>query len=198
MSDLQLPSLSDMLLGISRGAAAGEERGMPARVVSFTEGPPARVNVQPLRQKPGVDGAPPTDYPVIPDVPVVYPCGGGFRFTWPLQEGDVVWLTFATRELAQWKAGGQAAAPASSRRGALSDAVALAGFVLNDTAPAVEIAVTAAGKLRIGSPAVELLGLLKQALTLVAAGTVPPGGGTLSNATAIGDLATQLGTLVDS
>ena len=41
--------------------------------------------------------------PIIEDVPVLYPRGGGYRMTFPLAEGDDVLLIFSMRGLSAWK-----------------------------------------------------------------------------------------------
>ena len=43
------------------------------------------------------------DLPEIPDVPVGFPRGGGFAMTWPLEEGDGVWLIFSETAWGEWR-----------------------------------------------------------------------------------------------
>lgn len=45
--------------------------------------------------------------PVLQDVPFVYPRAGTFKVTWPLSEGDAVWLVFGERDLSAYLTGGQ-------------------------------------------------------------------------------------------
>lgn len=44
------------------------------------------------------------DWPPIPDCPVLFPRGGGFVFTWPLEKGDPVLVVFSQRSLQEWSA----------------------------------------------------------------------------------------------
>lgn len=77
------------------------------------------------------------DYPVIQDIPVLFPRGGGFSITWPLKKGDPVVLIFAQRSLDEWKAGDgkKPTAQESLRMHDLSDALCIAGaFPDNDSA----------------------------------------------------------------
>ncbi|PZQ49761.1 MAG: phage baseplate protein [Rhodovulum sulfidophilum] len=68
--------------------------------------------------------------PVLEDVPVIWPRSGGAHMTFPVKEGDGCLLIFTERSLDEWKArGGAGEAPLDPRQHALSDAVALMGFV---------------------------------------------------------------------
>ncbi len=42
------------------------------------------------------------DWVPIPDVPVIFPRGGGWAITWPLTEGDPVLLVFSERSIDEW------------------------------------------------------------------------------------------------
>ena len=71
--------------------------GMPGRVVRYDADCQA-ADVQPLVRRPYKDeaGERQTELlAVVTDVPVVWPGGGGFGFTAPLEVGDDVWLSFA-------------------------------------------------------------------------------------------------------
>ena len=66
--------------------------------------------------------------PVIAEVPILFPSGGGMSITWPLSAGDPVTVVIAERSLAEWKANAKAATtPGDTRRFDLSDAVAYPG-----------------------------------------------------------------------
>ena len=45
--------------------------------------------------------------PLLVDVPVVFPCGGGFSLTYPIRVGDEVLVVFASRCIDGWWQGGQ-------------------------------------------------------------------------------------------
>jgi hypothetical protein len=74
---------------------AGTYYTLPGIVVAFY--PSTRTaDIQPAVNDPRFD--PDTgdlileNFPIIPHVPVAYPCGGGFEITWPLSQGDKVTL----------------------------------------------------------------------------------------------------------
>src|SRR3954462_1232005 len=47
------------------------------------------------------------ELPVIPNVPVSWPSGGGYYLHLPLAAGDHVWLVFNEASIAQWRATGE-------------------------------------------------------------------------------------------
>jgi hypothetical protein len=68
-----------------------------------------------------------TEMPVIQDVPVQFPKGGNFHFTWPVAAGDECILVFSERSLEVWKRDGGVVNPIDGRKFNISDAVALVG-----------------------------------------------------------------------
>lgn len=67
-------------------------------------------------------------YPPVPNMPVVFPCGGGFSITWPLGRGDIVRLDAADRSIDEWKLrGGKKIAPQDPRRHDKQDSLATPG-----------------------------------------------------------------------
>lgn len=67
--------------------------------------------------------------PVIPDVPIGWPRGGGFFMSLPIEKGDFVLLVFAERSIDNYLAGsGSEVDPVVDNRFDLSDAVAIPGF----------------------------------------------------------------------
>ena len=66
--------------------------------------------------------------PLIPNVPVVYPSGGGFSLKFPLRRGDSVLLVFSASSLDRWLDGGGLVDPVDDYRHALADAVAIPGL----------------------------------------------------------------------
>lgn len=75
------------------------------------------------------------DLPVLPDVPVQFPNGGGFTLTFPVQPGDECELHFSARCIDAWWAYGaagngskpQAQVQAQMRMHTLSDAICFVG-----------------------------------------------------------------------
>jgi hypothetical protein len=68
-----------------------------------------------------------TPLPVITSVPVAFPRSGEIAITWPLAEGDTVWLWFAERSIDSWLDQGGQRPPDNPRRFDMSDAVAYPG-----------------------------------------------------------------------
>ena len=66
--------------------------------------------------------------PVLTNVPVLFPGGGGFFVTFPVAVGDVCELRFADASLDRWKAMGGEVDPVEDRPHDLSNAVALVGL----------------------------------------------------------------------
>lgn len=66
--------------------------------------------------------------PVLHDVPVWYPRGGGFHQAWPLTAGDEVLLIFAERSIDEWLVKGGQVTPRPGHMHDTSDAIALAGL----------------------------------------------------------------------
>lgn len=74
------------------------------------------------------------DYPLIAQCPVVFPCGGGFTLTFPIEEGDECLLVFGDRGIDNWLAFGNGQQPASPRTHDINDAIAIVGIKSNPNA----------------------------------------------------------------
>lgn len=68
-----------------------------------------------------------TNLPVLVDVPVVFPRGGGFVLTHPVTAGDACLVIFASRCIDGWWQGGDVAPALSQRMHDLSDGFAFVG-----------------------------------------------------------------------
>src|ERR1017187_2232600 len=112
---------------------------VPAIVQSFNPGPPATVTVtvatqERIQHSLPITGplAPRTNsvtLPVLADVPVCVPSGGGFSFTLPIQPGDECLVVFSDSSLDSWfQSGGINNVAISQRRHHLSDAIAIFGL----------------------------------------------------------------------
>ena len=64
----------------------------------------------------------------IHNVPVMFPSGGGFAMTFPLEQGDPVLLVYSQRGLANWKKTFGVAAPDVFGFLSEKDAIAIPGF----------------------------------------------------------------------
>lgn len=69
--------------------------------------------------------------PVITDVPVQFPSGGGFSLTFPVVKGDECLIVFASRGIDAWHALGGVQQPTAARKHNLSDAFAIVGVRSN-------------------------------------------------------------------
>jgi len=102
---------------------------MPGIVMSFNA-EAQTASVQPaIRENVQVGGAGQSlDLPVLSDVPVQFPGGGGFRLTFPVREGDECLLVFSDMCIDGWWQSGGVQDQMEKRRHDLSDAMALLGF----------------------------------------------------------------------
>lgn len=67
------------------------------------------------------------DYPLLVDVPVVFPRGGGCTLTFPIKEGDECLVIFADRCIDFWWQSGGIQEPVDGRMHDLSDAFCIVG-----------------------------------------------------------------------
>lgn len=70
----------------------------------------------------------PTNLPVLINVPVLFPRGGGFSLTFPVVAGDECLLQFCERDIDKWHNNGEVQSPNSFRQHSLSDAVCFVGM----------------------------------------------------------------------
>lgn len=83
------------------------------------------VDVKPLIRKLYRDGFT-LETPIILDVPVVFPSGGGGMLSFPIQKGDQVLLIFSMRSIDEWLNGsGDEVTPNTMRQFNISDAIAI-------------------------------------------------------------------------
>ena len=73
------------------------------------------------------DGAVAEALPVLQDVPIVWPSGGGVTLTLPVAAGDECLLVIADRCIDAWWQSGGVQLPMDSRAHDLSDAFAIVG-----------------------------------------------------------------------
>jgi hypothetical protein len=70
----------------------------------------------------------PDDLPILINVPVIFPRGGGFSLTFPVRSGDECLLVFCERSIDDWHETGKVKAPTTKRFHSLSDATAIVGI----------------------------------------------------------------------
>lgn len=115
-----ISTLTDLVKRTVRKAMEETRVAMPARVLSYDAGS-RLARIQILQPELTSDGKT-VDQPVITDVPVFMPIGGGAAVTFPVGAGDegVVW--FADQDIGAWSADGNRS-PDSARRHSLTDAM---------------------------------------------------------------------------
>ncbi len=130
MSADTTPSLERLLFDFADARLADVWTGQPGRIERY-DAAKQRADVQPLVKGRFVaeDGTVTAELlPIVPNVPVVMPGGGGFGATFPVAVGDTVWLAHASSSMDRWQERGGAVDPADDRRHALTDAVAIVGL----------------------------------------------------------------------
>lgn len=70
----------------------------------------------------------PSDLPILINVPVIFPRGGGFSLTFPVTKGDECLLVFCERSIDNWHETGKVKVPGAKRFHSLSDATAFVGI----------------------------------------------------------------------
>jgi hypothetical protein len=132
MSDnRQTPTLAAVILAAMEARLQSFWTALPAQVVAYD--PASQLcSAQPVSRQgfKNESGKRQTaTLPVVTDVPVAWPRGGGFRLTFPLAPGDFVLLVFSSLAFDTWLLqGGANLDPGDDRRNTLSDAVAIAGI----------------------------------------------------------------------
>lgn len=107
------------------------------------------------------------DLPLVPDVPIMFPSGGGYTLTFPIKAGDTCLLHFASRNIDNWFSSGGVSAPLDNRMHDLSDAFATVGP--RSQAGLLENVSTTTTQLRTDNGAVFIdLDKLGRTLTIVA------------------------------
>lgn len=159
--------LAELIEGAIASQLLDLHTAIPGKVKSYDAAKQtAEVIIQVRAATPAEDGSTVAEEPpVIPNVPVQWPRGGGFALHFPLAAGDHVLLVFSEAAIGHWRASGQVADPGDLRRHSLAYPVAIPGIapdagVLTD-APAGEGVVNVpAGKvLRIGGGEADFVAL---------------------------------------
>lgn len=89
--------------GVTKEAIVKEvqrvEQGLVGLISSFDK-ETMRADVKPLQADPAVGNSAPVPLPVLPSIPVSLIYAGDFYIRPNYQEGDMVWVSFATRDIA--------------------------------------------------------------------------------------------------
>lgn len=118
------------LLGIIKDAVAAEIlaiwTNLPCEVVSY-DPDAVTVEVKPLIRVPvrtPDGGIEMLEIPILQDVPVMFPCAGGFTITHPINVGDECLVSFSSRNIDNWWQSGGVQNPFDTRHHDLSDGFA--------------------------------------------------------------------------
>lgn len=129
------PSLAEVIGNAIKSHLLEARVSLPGRIVRY-DASKQQVDVQPLIQRVYFDeeGARQVEsLPVVPNVPVLFPGGGGFAVTFPIHasdtDGDTCLLVFADYSLDKWLTGtGGQVDPEIDHTHDLTDAVAIVGL----------------------------------------------------------------------
>lgn len=120
--------------------------------------------------------------PLLVDVPICYPSGGGFALTFPLVAGDEVLVVMASRCIDSWWQLGGIQKPIEARMHDLSDGFAIpgpksqprklsgissSGVQLRSNDGTKVIGISGAGKLKLANSTKDLLGVLNGMIDLL-------------------------------
>lgn len=117
--------LDELIKRAVRKAMRETRVSMPARIVSYDAGL-RRAQVQILQSERTEDGEI-IRQPVVTDVPVFMPIGGGASITTPIAGGDTGIVVFADQDIGGWISDDDTSAPDSGRRHSLNDAMFIPG-----------------------------------------------------------------------
>lgn len=127
---LTINERSPDLLGIIKDAIAAEIlaiwTNLPCEVVSY-DPDAVTVEVKPLIRIPARTpdgGIEMLEIPILQDVPVMFPCAGGFTITHPINVGDECIVNFSSRNIDNWWQSGGVQNPFDTRHHDLSDGFA--------------------------------------------------------------------------
>jgi Phage protein Gp138 N-terminal domain/GpV Apex motif len=119
----------EMLRMVAEGHASGMWTAMPG-IIGSVDLAAHTVAVTPAVQ--AVKYAPDdtkqmVNMPLIPDVPIVWPRGGGYTLTFPIAVGDECLIVFAARNIDGWWSQGGIRPPLDARMHDMSDAFCVPG-----------------------------------------------------------------------
>ncbi len=192
MSDVSWP---EVIHAAIEHALDGVHTSIPAKVKNYFP------LLQQVSVEPAIDGM-----PVLEDVPVLWPRGGGMLLHLPLTAGDFVLLTFCEADFSPWRLSGSAMAPAMLKRhglyayaqpGAAPDVAPLltpsllTGAALGEDSLSGTLVQVDSGRCVVGLPAglhtpvipvvtaleVNAIGAALVSILISAAGSVTPTGG---------------------
>lgn len=149
-------TLAEVFRANNRALLAGLHTSMPGVIKSYDPETKTAV-VQPVIKVPTFDpesgeALESEELPVLSNVPVQFPRGGGWHISFPLEEGDHVTLIFSEAATGAWRTSGEISEPGDVRRHSLGYPTAFPGAhpddeTLDDDA---STSVLTSGKMVIG------------------------------------------------
>lgn len=127
------PTDAEIILEAIESRLLDVHTGLPGRIVSYDKSTQtAEILLQIKRIIEAQDGTlKAEELPHLYNVPVIFPRCLDFFITFPLKEGDDLWIMFSETSLDQWRSKGEITVPGDIRRHTLTGAVAYAGFYPN-------------------------------------------------------------------
>jgi hypothetical protein len=126
----ETPTRAEAILGAIEAAVMDMHVSAIGRIHSYDASTQrAEVQLQLQHMTPdGEGGFVPTDFPILPNVPVAFPQGNGFFISFPLVKGDPVLVVFNDLPIGTWLQKGSKCEPGVVRFHGLGGAVAYAGL----------------------------------------------------------------------
>lgn len=120
-------NLTALLNQAIRNRMAELQTAMPAQIISY-DFKTQKAAVQPTINRRYADGRV-EPYPVINNVPVIFPRSGGASMTFPVTRGDTVLLVFSSRSIDTWTSRGGKVDQDDRRMHDINDAIAIPGLI---------------------------------------------------------------------
>lgn len=160
------PDLSEVLDDVITSRLADVHTAIPGTIKTYDAAKQtAEVIIQVRAATPSQDGdTVAEEHPVIPNVPVQWPRGGGYALHFPLAPGDHVLLVFSEAAIGHWRATGQVADPGDLRRHSLAYPIAIPGIApesspIGDAPAGMAVLNVGSGVFRVGGPSAEFVAL---------------------------------------
>lgn len=181
----------DVILAALQGEREDIHTAMPGKVVKYYPDKQT-ADVQPMLKRPVFD----TDdnrlqgesLPVLPNVPVIFPRGGGFIIHVPLAPGDFVWVMFSEGGTGEFRQTGQESEPFDVSRHTITYPYCVPGAV-PDTKASTDSDVTAGTKMVVGKEG-------DDARILFSPGTIEVGAGATDYAALASKVDSAISTIV--
>ncbi len=120
-------NITDLLGQFFRNRQAEMRVAMPAKITDY-DYRTQKATVKPLINRRYADDRI-EEYPVINNVPVIFPRSGGASLTFPVESGDTVLLVFSDRSIESWAENGGQVNQDDNRMHNINDAVAIPGLI---------------------------------------------------------------------